>query len=250
LSLAPSNSEGVGGGGGEGSGAVRDFYDKAWTGEAATEARYIAGVRREALSYAFAAVETAFDHARASNERPRLLEIGPGPGDAARRFAARGADVVGVDLSATALAALRGTARPCQGDAGRLPFRSGCFPVVFANSMLMFLPLERSLPEIARVTAKDGAVVILEPLDGNPFMRAYRRLRPRYAGIAKWHTYDALLESARRQFASVEIVPFYGFVPVTLLPGALRFLERIDRAILRLNPRAAWMVAISCRSPR
>lgn len=92
------------------------------------------------------------------------LDLGCGTGKAARVLAARypAAEVVGVDLSpamieqARALlpAELAGRVRFEVADAAKLPFPDAFFDLVVLLNMIPFFP------ELARVTAPDGAVVL------------------------------------------------------------------------------------------
>jgi len=94
----------------------------------------------------------------------RVLELGCGAAAWSLGLAARGADVVGIDLSEVQLAhacdARRraGRALPLvQGDAERLPFADASFDVVFCDhGATSFARPERSVPEAARVLRAGG----------------------------------------------------------------------------------------------
>lgn len=105
-----------------------------------------------------------------------VLDVGCGPGNFARDFAAAAGDglVVGVDASASMLAtAVRETddanVAYVRGDAGALPFRDASFDAVccFAALYLIEEPL-RALAEIVRVLAPGGRVALLSSCNRGP----------------------------------------------------------------------------------
>jgi SAM-dependent methyltransferase len=96
--------------------------------------------------------------------RGHVLEIGVGTGILASPLAARGLDVVGVDLSAAMLAKLltRGGAPPpvIRADATRLPFRDGAFGAAYGRHVLHLIPDWRAaVAELCRVVGS-GVVLI------------------------------------------------------------------------------------------
>jgi SAM-dependent methyltransferase len=100
----------------------------------------------------------------------RFLDVGTGSGGVAIRAAARGADVVGVDVSAEAVEAARRAApqvRFLVADAQALPFPDASFDVVASAFGVNFAPDHaRAAAELARVTrpgARLGLTVM--PLD-------------------------------------------------------------------------------------
>ncbi len=97
----------------------------------------------------------------------RVLDLGTGTGLLARRFAAQGADVAAVDISADQLAAGQAAARRdgvqvafAQAPAEVLPFRDGCFDVVTANQCWIYFDLQLLLPELLRVMAPDARLLV------------------------------------------------------------------------------------------
>lgn len=110
----------------------------------------------------------------------RLLDIGCGAGALARSLSERGADVVGLDPSAEALALARKAVPAATfylAGAESLPFGSGSFSgAIFLNS-LHHVPgplMRRALGEAARVVEPTRPIVVIEPLAEGSFFCALR----------------------------------------------------------------------------
>jgi SAM-dependent methyltransferase len=112
----------------------------------------------------------------------RVLDIGSSTGEVALALEARGASVVCLDLTTTALTVARrqhGIERVCQADACRLPFRDGCFDVALAVGVLHHTPdCRRGLEEAARVTRPDGRVVVMLYRRWTPYHALYLLIAP------------------------------------------------------------------------
>lgn len=97
----------------------------------------------------------------------RLLDLGTGTGLLARRFAAAGAVVSGLDVSSGQLEMARAAAARDgvdvdfrQGGAESLPFDDGSFDVLTANQCWLYFDLERTIPEVRRVLAPGGQLLV------------------------------------------------------------------------------------------
>lgn len=222
---------------------TRDHYEAAWNDHDRLEVKREGLMRREANEDAIASVLAA----AAQTGKGLILEIGPGLGEATRRFATAGHRVMAVDIARSALTSLNDSCIPSQGELERLPFQRNIFSVVFVNSVLMFCDLATALREIHRVLAPGGLMVILEPMAGNPFLSLYRHLHRGYKGMAVWHGYDAIFETARRLFGQVAATPYHLIAPLTLLPPPLRYLLALDRPFARFFPGAAWLLRLEAR---
>ena len=92
----------------------------------------------------------------------RVLDVGTGPGYAARRAEERGAVATGVDIAEemVALARRRSPAvRFLEGDAEDLPFPDGSFDALVGNLVINHLPRpETAIREFVRVLAPGGAI--------------------------------------------------------------------------------------------
>jgi len=105
----------------------------------------------------------------------RVLDVATGTGWTARRVAARGASVVGLDLGADLIEAAKGLATEAGltidfrvGDAERLPFDDGSFDAVISTCGVMFVSRpEVAAAELARVCRKGGRLGLATwPPDG------------------------------------------------------------------------------------
>jgi SAM-dependent methyltransferase len=107
----------------------------------------------------------------------RVLDVATGPGYAAARAAARGAQVVGVDFSAEMVALARelhAGVEFAEADAADLPFADGAFDAVIANFLMPHVSdLPAVVGELARVTRPGGRVALTTwDEDGAVYARA------------------------------------------------------------------------------
>ena len=130
----------------------------------------------------------------------RMLDLGTGTGLLARRFAAQGASVAGIDVSVGQIAMARAAAAResldvelCVAAAEALPFADASFDVLTANQCWLYFDLARVLPEVRRVLTGSGRLLVshfsfMPQLD--PVVRASEALvlefNPDWSG-ANWH---------------------------------------------------------------
>jgi SAM-dependent methyltransferase len=102
--------------------------------------------------------------ARLADHRPRVLEVGVGPGRDAAAFVAAGMPVVGIDLAVDhARRARHAGAATLVATVRRLPFADAAFGAVWTMSTLMHVPdavIADALAELRRVLAPGGLAAI------------------------------------------------------------------------------------------
>lgn len=91
----------------------------------------------------------------------RVLEVGCGPGEAAERIGASGAEVEALDISERMVALTRARGVKARvGDVQELPFENESFDAALAAWMLYHVPdVERGIAELARVLRPGGRLV-------------------------------------------------------------------------------------------
>lgn len=116
----------------------------------------------------------------------RVLDLASGTGWSSRLAAARGAQVVGVDIAAGLLAAARQRAQEEDlaidyrlGDAESLPFEHEAFDAVVSTFGIMFASRpEAAATEIARVTRPGGRIGLTVWLSDSNLFRMFQVMRP------------------------------------------------------------------------
>jgi SAM-dependent methyltransferase len=189
-------------------------------------------------------------------EGRRVLEYGCGKGSSAFVLADRGAQVVGIDISETAITVARAKGRGRDnphfqlGNAEQLEFDDASFDMVCGVSILHHLDIVAALRELKRVLRPGGLGVFYEPLAYNPAVNVYRRMTP---GL---HTPDEHplrrkdLMAMSQEFEKVNVrfadLFALGAIPFLGIPGGkalLRLLESADRLAMTL-PGLRWWGAV------
>lgn len=123
----------------------------------------------------------------------RVLDCGCGAGGMSLAVLARGATVVGFDVSEGMLAVARrrggAGAAFVAADFAALPFADASFDAAVGMFVLHHVELAPAAAELARILRPGGRAVFLETWQRNPLVRLARRLRGR-AGIARHGTED------------------------------------------------------------
>lgn len=185
-----------------------------------------------------------------------VLEYGCGTGSYAFALADRGARVVGIDISNTAIemAQARGYPRDNPrfqlGNAEALDFPDQSFDVVVGTSIIHHLDVGRAVKELRRVLRLGGRAVFYEPVAYNPAVNLYRLLTPhlhtpdehplKRADIALMRVAFPSTQTRFADFFALGAIPFLRFPGGTLL---LRVGEAADRAAMRL-PALRWWGAV------
>lgn len=163
-----------------------------------------------------------------------LLDVGCGTGWFARRFAAGGLHVTGLDANAEWLAYARSRSGPAlrfqEGDAQDLPFADASFDHVASIAALCFVPDERrAVTEIVRVARRRFAVGWLNRASLLYWQKGRHGGSGAYRG-ARWHTAHELRELFRGLPVRDLSVRSAIFVPSASLLATL--LERGAPAVL------------------
>lgn len=124
----------------------------------------------ELIVFPFARIRREVAAIAGADAHSRVLDVATGTGAQARAFAERAGEVVGVDLSESMLRVARAKSPPAnlsfrQADATDLPFQDGSFDVACISFALHEMPRSiraRVLAEMARVTRRDGAIVLVD----------------------------------------------------------------------------------------
>ena len=112
----------------------------------------------------------------------QLLEVGCGEGGNLELLQTAPAHTVGVDFSRAKVGWALGRVRRARfvcSDAGRLPFRGGCFDVILCRDVLHHVTdKSQVVEEMVRVCRPEGRIVIIEPNGSSPIMRLLGILIP------------------------------------------------------------------------
>lgn len=185
-----------------------------------------------------------------------VLEYGCGTGSYAFDLAARGARVVGIDISHTAIETARlkspgGEGPRFQiGNAEALEFPDDSFDLVCGTSIIHHLDVRAALAELKRVLRRGGRAVFYEPVAYNPAVNLYRKLTP------ELHTpdehpltrADLALMSESFKTCDFHFADFFalGAIPLLRFPGGgflLRVGESLDRVAMAV-PGLRWWGAV------
>ncbi len=187
----------------------------------------------------------------------KVLDYCCGNGEKTIYLAKKGADAVGIDISATSIenakksAILEGVGDSAVFfvmDAETTQFPDGYFDFIACLGVLHHLDTKKAFRELARILKPEGQIICDEPLVYNPVFQLYRKITPRLR--TQWEAEHILSKKdfhiAEDYFDKIEIRFFHlttlAAVPFRNLPGfsfLLGILEKLDLIILRL-PFLKW----------
>ncbi len=123
----------------------------------------------------------------------RILDVGCGTGHFSQPLA-RENFIVGIDFSPNMLAFARNKGLAVvQGPAENLPFKSGSFDVVFANSVIQLIPDGSGfLMELVRAVRPGGRIIISTINDGNVALAVLRRVERKKYRHFRLYPFDEL----------------------------------------------------------
>jgi SAM-dependent methyltransferase len=178
-----------------------------------------------------------------------VLDLGCGAGGNIVPLVERGARVIGIDISPELVAlarrrlALAGLeARVRIGSAYETALPDASVDVIFCIKLVHHLEIERVRKEMRRVLAKEGKIILLEPIR---FSQAYDRLRRLLPNRGNVSEYEHPL--TREEFAAIkETFQADGthyfrlpFVPLLSPIIGVRHLFKVDRRCLQIFPATA-----------
>lgn len=215
----------------------------------------------------------------------RVLDYGCGMAEGGVYLAKQGANVVAIDVSpgmlenARRLAALHGVeieTRQVTGDS--IPADTDEFDRIYGNGVLHHVPLETTIPELARVLKPSGVGCFLEPLPYNPVINVYRRIAKEVRTEDEKPISFREIELFKRSFGDVQhqefwltalvvFLKFYLvdrvnpnqerywkkiFTDADKIAGLFEPLNAIDRRLMRWLPplgRLCWNTVLTVRRP-
>jgi len=141
-----------------------------------------------------------------------VLEYGCGPGSAAFDLAARGAQVVGIDISEVAIEQSRAKAQElglvidfrCM-NAESLEFEDNTFDMIVGSAILHHLDLDKAYAELSRCLKPGGRAVFIEPTGHNPLLNLYRRMTPALRTVDERPMRRPDFDRAQRYFSNVQV---------------------------------------------
>jgi len=119
----------------------------------------------------------------------KILECGCGNGWVTAELAYAGGSVHAFDISSEAVKstkdflARKNLGKDCLIEvksAESIDYQDNTYDIVLGFAILHHLDLDKTIPEIHRVLKPSGIAIFAEPLEGNPFLRLYRKLTPQY----------------------------------------------------------------------
>ncbi len=192
----------------------------------------------------------------------KVLEYGCGPGYNSFFLASHARELVAIDISDYAIATATQKAKELnvsnavfvEMNAEELDFPDATFDLVFGNSIIHHLDLDKSYSEIKRVLKPGGKAIFYEPLGHNYFINHYRKATPEMRTEDEHPLLMADIELAKKYFSEVS-TDFYHLGTLAAVPfrntflfkGLLAMLSATDRAIFTLFPfmrKYAWFCII------
>jgi len=199
----------------------------------------------------------------------RVLEYGCGPGSYAFDLAAAGSEVVGIDISDTAIELAAATAEDrgvsdhttfLRMDAEHLEFPDSRFDLVCGTSIIHHLDVDAAYRQITRVLSPTGSAIFLEALGQNPALNLYRRLTPSMRTVDEHPLKSGDLAIPARYFRSTSVEHFalttFFSLPLSrtnAFDSTLEKLERLDRCLFSASATLrnwSWCAILYASNPK
>lgn len=187
-----------------------------------------------------------------------VLEFGCGPGHNAFFLARYAEKLVAIDISDYAIKTAAEYAKKegltnlefREMDAESMEFEDETFDLIFGNSILHHLDVEKSYTEIVRVLKPGGRAVFYEPLGHNIFINLYRRATPEMRTEDEHPLKMHDIRLASKYFEKVEVsyfhlstllsVPFRNTLLFKPLHSLLAAVDNTIFTILPFMKKQAW----------
>lgn len=178
-----------------------------------------------------------------------VLDFGCGAGENIVPLVERGARVIGIDISPElielarqrlALAKLEATVQV--GSAYETGLPDASVDVIFCVALIHHLELERVRTEMQRVLAKDGAIILMEPIRFSRFFSRVRNLLPAREDVSEYEhpltraEFSAINEPFRADGTRYFRLPFVPLLSPVISPQRL---FKLDRQCLQTFPAAS-----------
>lgn len=198
-----------------------------------------------------------------------VLECGCGNGWMTAELAGKGATVYAFDISGESvvatksLLAKKNLARNCfieKKAAEDLDYQEKQFDVILGFAILHHVDMNKVVPQLFRYLKPGGSIVFAEPLRGNPFLDAYRKLTPDFRTVDERPFTLAELDEHFRIFSKSSHREYYA---TALLPlfmtniSCLGFMKSLVPAFLALDKKLfaaapvtrnyAWYTVYQCQ---
>ena len=233
-----------------------DFYNALWTSSDTIKTdQKLWWMRKSAIEHSYALL--------GSIHGKKILEVGCGTGAQTVEFARQGALVTAIDVSTESVEQASKMARENGVSADvlvmngeQLHFEDGLFDIIYIDAVLMHADPEKVLREASRVCREEGRVLVLEPLQYNPFSLPYRlffspykKTKPHYMTLRKFKAFQKYFRTMQHKefyFFSVLLFPFYS----RGVPRMSGVVEAMDTATLRALPflrHLSWITVVEYR---
>jgi ubiquinone/menaquinone biosynthesis C-methylase UbiE len=237
----------------------KEYHNKIWDNNARNVTDKFYSITKPSHQY-------YIDHISEFKTGKSILEYGCGPGSSAIFLAKNGANVTGIDISETAIAAANEQVKNSGIDinfrvmnAECLDFENNSFDLVCGTGILHHLNYENAYAEIARVLSPNGLAIFLEPLGHNPLINLYRNRTPHLRTPDEHPLLINDIEFAKTYFKSIN-VQYFHLTSLLSVPfrnnknfnKIVSFFTKIDTQLIGFLPylgRYAWTVAMKMSLP-